>query len=151
MVKRKNISSVKHIFSKITPLLLALFILIKSAFSSSLLESLYINPINKKKPEAIIFYNTLNPCLTCNQTINLIINILRSNYKERLHAYLINLKYHPEFYPVFNLKGPLNLVIIPINDGTSFGYKKLSNPQSAIYDPISFKNQITEFIDNSIY
>ena len=100
---------------------------------------------------AIIFYNTLNPCLTCNQTINLIINILRSNYKERLHAYLINLKYHPEFYPVFNLKGPLNLVIIPINDGTSFGYKKLSNPQSAIYDPISFKNQITEFIDNSIY
>lgn len=110
-------------------------------------DTLYANPINKK-PEVIIFYNSLNPCYNCPQAIEQIIKILKENYSNQIIAYLINLKYHPELISDFNLKGPLNLVIIRINDGSSFGFSTLTGLQSKLNDPISFNNQITEFIDN---
>ncbi len=110
-------------------------------------QNLYINP-TQNKPEVIIFYNSINPCETCDYTINKIISILRKNYKNQINAYLINTNTHPSFVSPFKLEGPLNLVVIRINDHASFGYQKLSNPQSFISDTISFNQRITTFIDN---
>ena len=120
-------------------------------FSSPLdYNSLYLNP-KSTKSEVIIFYNPLIPCEKCHQTIDDIISILKQNFKTKINAYLININDHPSFIYHFNLQGALNLVTIKINDNASFGYHKLTGLQSEIDDPISFKNQITEFINNSLY
>ena len=110
--------------------------------ASSLLNELYINPIHQNRPIAIIFNNSLNPCQNCNKAIYIIYQILKKNYYNQIHLYLIDLAKHPEFIPVFNLQGPLNLVIIRISDKASFGYQKLSGLQSKIYDINSLTNQI---------
>lgn len=110
-------------------------------------DTLYANP-KSKKPEVIIFYNSLNPCQNCSLAIKRIISILKKNYSKKITAFLIDLKYHPELITDFNLKGPLNLTVIRINDGASFGYSTLTGLDAKLNDPISFKNQITEFIDN---
>ena len=116
--------------------------------SSSLLNELYINPIHQNKPIAIIFYNSLNPCQNCNNAINITIDILRKNYPNQIHLYLINLNNHPEFIYTFKLKGPLNLVIIKISDKASFGYKKITSLQSKTDDLISLNQLITNMFAN---
>lgn len=110
-------------------------------------DTLYANP-KSKKSEVIIFYNSLNECQNCFKAIQKIISILKSNYQNQITAFLIDLKYHPELITDFNLKGPLNLTVIRINDGASFGYSTLTGLEAKLNDPLSFKNQITEFIDN---
>ena len=121
------------------------------AFSTPLdYNSLYVAP-KSQKSEVIIFYNPLIPCGNCHNTIDNIISILRQNYKNKINSYLININDHPSFITHFDLNGPLTLVIIKINDNASFGYRKLTGLQSEIYDPISFQNLITEFINNFIF
>ncbi len=125
-------------------------LLTSEAFASphATLQSLYINPEGKKLPEAIIFYSSANTCETCHFTIDSLITILKQHYQGKLHAYLIDTAKHPEFISAFNLKGPLNLVIIRISDGASFGYDKLSGLQSLSQNFSPFSRQITEFINN---
>ena len=110
--------------------------------SSALLNELYINPIHQDRPLAIIFNNSLNPCQNCNKAIAIISQILKKNYYNQIHLYLIDLAKHPEFIPTFNLQGPLNLVLIQISDKSSFGYQKLTGLQSKIYDINSLTHQI---------
>lgn len=112
------------------------------------LQDLYINPISEKQPEAIILYSTANPCLNCNKAIDMLVEILRKNYKNRLHAYLINLARHPEFIDAFKIKSPLTLVIVRISDGASFGYEKLEDLQSQTDAPTAFDNRVREFIND---
>lgn len=122
-----------------------------TSFSTPLdYNSLYVAP-KSQKSEVIIFYNPLIPCENCHNTIDNIISILRQNYKNKINSYLININDHPSFITHFDLNGPLTLVIIKINDNASFGYRKLTGLQSEIYDPISFQNLITEFINNFIF
>lgn len=112
------------------------------------LESLYTNPEGKNLPEVIIFYSSANRCETCHDTIDRLISVLKENYNGKLHAYLIDTARHPEFISAFKLKGPLNLVVIRISDGASFGYRKLSGVQSLSQNPKPFSRRITEFINN---
>ena len=119
-----------------------LIIYTKTTNSSPLLNELYIDPIHQDRPIAIIFNNSLNPCQNCNKAIAIIYQILRKNYYNQIHLYLIDLAKHPEFINTFNLQGPLNLVIIRISDKASFGYQKLSGLQSKIYDINSLSRQI---------
>lgn len=112
------------------------------------LQNLYINPEKQDLSEVIIFHNSANTCENCNTAINMIINVLKNNYKNKIHAYLINVQNHPEFISAFKLKGPLNLVVIRISDGASFGYQKLTGLQSETHSPNTLKRRITEFIDN---
>lgn len=116
--------------------------------TSGTLQNLYINPQKQSLPEAIIFYNSANTCENCPQTINMLIGILEKNYRHKLHAYLIDVQKRPEFIGAFHLSGPLNLVIIRISDGGSFGYEKMSGLQSRINNPQNFSRTITEFINN---
>lgn len=131
-------------------LILGLLLLHQSsaAADNSLLQELYISPRTQTKPEAIIFYNSANPCENCDTAINLTINILRNHYQDKLHAYLINLATHPEFITAFHLQGPLSLVIIRISDRASFGYEKLESLQSRTHAPQDYQQTIIDFIDN---
>lgn len=112
------------------------------------LQNLYLNPEGKRLPEAIIFYSSANACETCPETIDKLIAVLKQNYQSKLHAYLIDTARHPEFISAFRLSGPLNLVIIRISDGASFGYRKLSGVQSFSGSSAVFSRHITRFINN---
>lgn len=112
------------------------------------LQNLYINPEGKNLPEAVIFYNSANTCENCPKTVNMLINLLKKNYRGKLHAYLIDVQKKPEFIGAFRLGGPLNLVIIRISDGAAFGYDKMSGLQSRVGDPEDFSRAVTEFINN---
>ena len=112
------------------------------------LENLYTNPEGKKLPEAIIFYDSANSNPENTPAINLIINILRNNYQGQIHVYLIDINRHPEFISAFNLSTTLNLVLIRISDGASFGYKKITDLTAGINDIPSYTQMLTEKIDN---
>lgn len=127
----------------------ALFILIKSAFSTPLYQELYTSPNINQKNEVIIFYNTLSPFPDSNTIINNIIKILQQNYTPNdFSLYLIDLKQHPHFISIFNLIPPLNLVAIRIIDGSPSGYQKLTYSILNQNDIISLTQTITEFLDN---
>ncbi len=119
-----------------------------TASAEPTLENLYINPEGKTLPEAIIFYDSANPNPENTPTINLIINILRNNYQGQIHAYLIDINRHPEFISAFNLPSTLNLVLIRISDGASFGYEKITDLTTGIDDIPSYKQMLTEKINN---
>lgn len=119
-----------------------------SVAEDSLLQQLYINPETAKKPEAILFYNSANPCENCEKAITITISILRRNYFGKMHLYLIDLHQHPEFATAFQIKGPLSLVIIRISDGASFGYTKLEALQSRIISPKLYQTELKSFINN---
>lgn len=112
------------------------------------LQNLYQNPEEKRLPEAIIFYNSANPCFGCQQAINMAVRVLRKNYRGRMHAYLIDAAKHPEFISTFKLRGPLSLVLVRISDGASFGYAKISGLQSETGDADAFAALITEKVGN---
>ncbi len=112
------------------------------------LQNLYVNPKGRTLPEAVIFYNSANTCEHCPEAINMLISVLKQNYRGRLHAYLIDVQKKPEFIDAFRLSGPLNLVVIRISDGAAFGYDKMSGLQSRIGSPEDFSRAVTEFINN---
>ena len=130
-------------------IILALFILIKSAFSSSLYQELYSSPSLTQNNEVIIFYNSLQPCFNCSNLISKIINIIKNNYTpHNFSLYLIDLKYHKEFIFHFNLHPPLNLIALRIEDGSPSGFQKLPYSILNQEDTISLTTTITEFINN---
>jgi hypothetical protein len=112
------------------------------------IENLYINPQRQNRSEAIIFYNSANPCETCRQAVNMLIAVLEANYRHTLHAYLINEQTHPSFIPAFRLNAPVSLVIVRISDGAAFGYEKLDGLQSLTSSPELFNRRVKEFINN---
>ncbi len=133
----------------ITGLLAAGLLFVATAVSAEPdLESLYVNPEGKNRSEAIIFYNSANPCENCPRAIDMLIAVLKANYRGILHAYLINAEQHPEFIRAFKLNAPLELVLVRISDGASFGYAKLGGLQNEINDPHAFESLVTEKINN---
>ena len=112
------------------------------------LQQLYINPEHQTLPEALIIYNSANPCENCQLATDMLIKILQKNYRHVLHAYLINLNDHPQFAYAFKIDSPLTLVMIHISDGASFGYQKLTDLESYVYTPQIFDRRVNEFIAN---
>lgn len=112
------------------------------------LQQLYINPKNQTLPEALIIYNSANTCENCRQATNMLINVLRQNYRHQLHAYLINIQDQPQFASAFHIDSPLTFVMIHISDGASFGYQKLTDLESYVYTPQIFNRRVKKFISN---
>lgn len=112
------------------------------------LQQLYINPERQTLPEALIIYNSANPCEHCQQAIDMLIRLLKLNYRHLLHAYLINLSDQPQFAYAFHIAAPLTLVMIHISDGASFGYQKMTDLQSYVYTPHLFNRRVDEFISD---
>ena len=57
-----------------------------------------------------------------------------------------------DFIAKYNLQQPLEIVLVQVNDGAEFGYKKLNYLENMISDPISFEeyftNQVNTFLGN---
>ena len=112
------------------------------------LQELYTNPQNQTRSEALIIYNSDNPCENCTKARKMLSALLKQHYSDNLTIYHINLAFHPEFAPAFEIHAPLTLVIIRISDGAAFGYEKLAGIQSLADNTSIFTHRITEFIEN---
>ncbi len=116
-------------------------------------EYLNASPSNYNKSIIYVFYNN-NPCASCPQTIDLIEKIYNSYYSDTYSFFLIDYQAQGEynFAETYQLHQPLEVVLVRINDGAVFGYKKLRQLQEEISDPISFTEnfrfQINEFLGN---
>ncbi|MBQ8437091.1 MAG: hypothetical protein IJX20_05535 [Alphaproteobacteria bacterium] len=111
------------------------------------------NSNNRNKSIIYVFYNN-NSCPSCLPTIDLIEKIYNSYYANQYSLFIINYQNPHEynFIETYNLRQPLEVVLVRINDGAVFGYKKLRQLQDEISDPISFTEnfrfQINEFLGN---
>ena len=112
------------------------------------IENLYAYPLGKTKSEVVLFYNSTVPCENCSKAITETKNLIADKYPEQFEFYTINLAQYPAFKNFFNLFSPLSLVLIKIEDGASLGYKKMENIQYKIEEPITYQQQIDEFINN---
>ena len=111
------------------------------------------SPQNQNKSIIYIFYNN-SPCESCPQTIELIESIYDQEYTNLYNLFLINYQNDMEndFIAKYNLQQPLEIVLVQVNDGAEFGYKKLKYLENMISDPISFEeyftNQVNTFLGN---
>lgn len=112
------------------------------------LEDIYTNPEHQRLPEVVILHQNEKYCKNCRKTVNMIINVLKENYRHKLHAYMVDIDKHPEYSATFKAHAPVTLVVIRISDGTAFGYDKLVGLQSETGDVSAFNCRVTEFINN---
>lgn len=109
---------------------------------------------NYNKSIIYIFFNN-QPCYTCAQAISMIEQVYDKNFINQYNLFMINYQNDQEndFISTYNLNQPLEVVLVRINDGASFGYKKLENLEDMISDPVSFDeyliNQINGFLGNN--
>ena len=104
----------------------------------------------------IIFFNSDYSVLK-NFTIYSMINIFYSyvlrlileklyyeKYADEYDLYIIDYQNDHEynFISTYNLSQPLEVVLVRIQDGSSFGYEKIENLQNRIYDKIAFDDYI---------
>lgn len=112
------------------------------------------NP-NYKKSIIYIFYNDVNMvCENCPQTIELIEQVYNNNFQNDYQLFIIDYGNDEEynFIQTYQLNQPLEVVLVKVNDGAEFGYKKLENLNYQTSDPISFADnlifQINSFLGN---
>ena len=96
-----------------------------------------------------VFFNN-DPCETCPQTIDLIEKIYYSYYSQEYSLFLINYTEDQDydFIETYNLRNPLEVVLVRISDGSAFGYRKLQNLQDQISDPVSFTENFTNEVND---
>lgn len=108
---------------------------------------------NYDKSIIYVFFNN-EPCYTCAQTISLIEEIYNQNFIDEYNMFLINYQNDEEnnFVELYNLNRPLEVVLVRVDDGAAFGYKKLENLQNMVSDPTSFSgyfvSQVNNFLGN---
>ena len=111
-------------------------------------EKAYPNP---QKSIIYVFYNDVNmSCENCPQTIELIEQIYNNNYQNDYSLFVIDYGNDQEynFIETYHLKKPLEVVMVRVDDGATFGYKKLENLNYQISDPLSFGDNLKFQIDS---
>ena len=100
-----------------------------------------------------IFYNDVNmSCENCPQTIKLIEQVYDNTYQNEYDLYIIDYGNDQEynFMETYHLTQPLEVVMVRVDDGATFGYRKLENLNYQISGPLSFadnlKFQINSFL-----
>lgn len=110
------------------------------------------NP-NYNKSIIYVFYND-NPCETCPQAIEMIEQIYNQNYQGIYSLILINYQDDQEynFIETYDLSKALEVVLVRVNDGATFGYNKVDGLQNMVFDPSGFseflQNRINKFLGN---
>ena len=101
------------------------------------------------KPIIYIFFNN-QPCYTCADTIEMIENIYNQNFIDQYNMFIINYADDDEnnFINTYQLSQPLEVVLVRVDDGATFGYQKIENLQNMTSDPISFKEYFIEEVNN---
>ena len=96
-----------------------------------------------------IFFNN-QPCYTCADTIEMIENIYNQNFIDQYNMFIINYANDDEnnFINTYQLSQPLEVVLVRVDDGATFGYQKIENLQNMTSDPISFKKYFIEEVND---
>lgn len=108
---------------------------------------------NYDKSIIYVFFNN-QPCYSCADAIEMIEEIYNNKFINRYSMFLINYADDDEnnFVNTYQLSQPLEVVLVRIDDGASFGYKKLDNLENMTSDPVSFNdyfsNQVNNFLGN---
>ena len=98
-----------------------------------------------------VFYNN-NYCYGCPQAIAMLEDLYNRKYANKYNLFVINYQNDQEynFISTYNLSQPLEVVLVRIQDGATFGYEKIENLQNQISDKISFDDYI-EYRINSFF
>ena len=59
-------------------------------------EEIYTNPEHQRLPEVVILHQDERYCRDCHKAVNMVINVLKENYRHKLHAYMVDIDKHPE-------------------------------------------------------
>lgn len=104
---------------------------------------------NYDKSIIYVFYND-NPCYSCPQAIALIEQIYDKYYSQKYSLFVIDYENDQEynFIENYNLEEPLEVVLVKVDDGATFGYKKLENLQDQTSDPASFSENFRYQVDS---
>ncbi len=119
--------------------------------SQNLQEYFNADNTNYNKSIIYIFFNN-EPCYTCATAIEMIENLYNREFIDDFNMFLINYQNDNEnnFIETYQLSNPLEVVMVRINDGAAFGYKKIENLQNMTSDPVSFNdylsNQIIDYL-----
>lgn len=119
--------------------------------SQGLQEYFDASRANYDKSIIYVFFNN-EPCYTCAAAIEMIENLYDREFINDFNMFLINYQNDEEnnFIETYRLSKPLEVVLVRINDGAAFGYKKIENLQDMTSDPVSFNdylsNQITDYL-----
>ncbi len=119
--------------------------------SQGLQEYFAASQTDENKSIIYVFYND-EPCYTCAAAIEMIENLYDREFIDDFNLFLINYQNDEEnnFIETYQLSKPLEVVLVQINDGAAFGYKKVENLQDMTSDPVSFNdylgNQITDYL-----
>ena len=121
--------------------------------SQGLQEYFDATQANYDKSIIYIFFNN-EPCYTCAAAIEMIEQIYDRNFIDEYNMFMINYQNDDEnnFIETYSLSKPLEVVLVRIDDGASFGYRKLENLEDMTSDPVSlqdyFVNQVNNFLGN---
>ena len=116
--------------------------------SSEYFAKAYPNP---QKSIIYVFYNDINmSCENCPETIELIEQVYQQNYQNQYELFVIDYGDDDEynFIQTFDLDKPLEVVLVRVDDGAVFGYKKLENLNYQISDPLSFSDNLVYQINS---
>jgi len=109
-------------------------------------------PQNWDKPIIFVFYNNA-PCPQCAQAMGMIYNIYMQNYGNEASYFEINYQEEGEF-PMrlaYNLQGPLEIVLVRIDDGMSRGFYKLNNMEYWVNSPLYFKEKFMTAVNDFLF
>lgn len=120
--------------------------------SPSMQEYFSASPENENKPIMYIFYLD-SDCYMCAQTIALTEEIYNKYYQNALSLFVINYEEDEgsSFAEAYELTDPMDIVLLEVQDGQSYGYKKIRNPQYQMVTPQDYERflsvQLNEFLD----
>ena len=104
---------------------------------------------NYDKSIIYVFYNN-NYCYGCPQAMAMLEEIYQKYYSDKYSFFMIDYQNDEEynFVETYQLSRPLEVVLVKIDDGASFGYQKIEDLQNMISDKISFDEFVRYKIDN---
>ena len=104
---------------------------------------------NYKKSIIYVFYLP-DECYECPKAMSMLEELYRQYYADKYSFFMIDYQNDNEynFIAAYDLKRPLEVVLVRIDDGASFGYEKIENLQNMISDKISFDKYVRYRIDS---
>lgn len=96
-----------------------------------------------------VFYSGV-PCAGCQKAMDLIWNIFNTTYDNVYDLQVINYEKDREYNYIeaYQLTEDFVVVLVRVDNGATFGYKKLENLQNQVSDTVSFKDNFTYQVDS---
>ena len=116
-------------------------------FDSDMTMQEYFNAAYPQPQKSIIyvFYNDINmSCQNCPETIALIEDVYNRYYQNDYNLFVIDYGNDDEynFIQTYQLNRPLEVVLVKVDNGAQFGWKKLDGLNYQISDTLSFSDNL---------